>query len=843
MAKKAQDKSKAEVHSKPAPPRGSVRFLRYCFVLLLAGGVLLAWLSLLSFSPTDPPSTAMHPPKHPVDNRAGLVGAHLAYHLRYWLGVGVYMGLAFATAAALIMMLGGRITDWPWRVIGVALMITATSAAAYVLNPPAPGDELNGPAGVIGTGAGHFVFQKFGLAGRWVFLCVTFCIGVMLTADKLVLQIPRLGRKVWDRRGELPSMIDALRSRLPAPAAADRNSVGVTSSPRAIAAAPPTTGRLATVRPPARPNAPGVQPSQRVQLQPAKRLPASSAGPSAPASRPGPSAPGSPPKSSAPAGTAVAQKAPPKPDKAQPKQADKSPPVSAKQAGDPQARKFQLPSADLLADPSGGYEEQQEQAAEQKRAILQQTLNDFSVAAEVVGHQTGPVITLFELSLSPGVKVSQVSNLANDIARALAVPGVRIVSPIPGKDTIGVEVPNLEKEIVRIKELMNLVPDAEKKMYLPLYLGKDASGDGIVADLAGMPHLLIAGTTGSGKSVCINAIIVSVLMTRTPEDVRLILVDPKMVEMAAFENVPHLLCPIVNDMRKAEEILAWAAEKMDERYELLKEANVKNIAGFNRLSREEIYELFQVQSEEERLGVPTHLPYYVIIIDELADLIMTSSKEVEAYVIRIAQKARAVGIHMILATQRPSVNVVTGLIKANMPCRISFRVSSRQESRIVLDQNGADVLLGRGDMLFLQPGTSDLIRAQGAFVDDSEIRTVVAALRGTAQPQYNAELMRLQSPSVGEGGGERDELFDKGVEIVLALQRGSVSLLQRRLQIGYSRASRIIDQMADAGILGDYKGSQARECLMTLEDWQAMKGKIAQDQSGESSANGEPTSS
>ncbi|RPI60150.1 MAG: DNA translocase FtsK, partial [Planctomycetaceae bacterium] len=468
---------------------------------------------------------------------------------------------------------------------------------------------------------------------------------------------------------------------------------------------------------------------------------------------------------------------------------------------------------------------------------------DFNVGAEVVGHQTGPVITMFELSLAPGVKVAQIANLATDIARSLAVPGVRVVSPIPGKDTVGIEVPNLQKEIVRIRELMNIAPEARNKMNLPLYLGKDAGGGGIVADLASMPHMLIAGTTGSGKSVCINTIIVSLLMTRTPEDVRFILVDPKMVEMAAFENIPHLLCPVVNDMKRAEDILEWAATKMDERYELLKEAGVKNIAGFNTLSKDEIYKRFGVEDEEEKARIPTRLPYYVIIIDELADLIMTSSKEVEGHIIRIAQKARAVGIHLILATQRPSVNVVTGLIKSNMPCRISFRVASRQESRIVLDQNGADVLMGQGDMLFLKPGTSNLSRAQGTYVDDNEIRTVVDAVKASGEPQYNSELMKIGSTAGIDGdGGDRDDMFDQAVEIVLASQRGSVSLLQRRLQVGYSRASRIIDQMADAGILGDYKGSQARECMMTLDDWQTFKSSVAADQSGASSANGEPTS-
>jgi S-DNA-T family DNA segregation ATPase FtsK/SpoIIIE len=298
-------------------------------------------------------------------------------------------------------------------------------------------------------------------------------------------------------------------------------------------------------------------------------------------------------------------------------------------------------------------------------------------------------------------------------------------------------------------------------------------------------------------------------------------------------------------MRKAESILEWAATKMDERYELLKDAQVKNIAAYNKLGERELYQRLGAESEEEQAAVPTRIPYYVIIVDELADLIMTSSKEVENHIIRIAQKARAVGIHLILATQRPSVNVVTGLIKSNMPCRVSFRVASRQESRIVLDQNGAEVLLGQGDMLFLQPGTSNLSRAQGTFVDDSEIRGVMQHWQSAAEQHFSQELVSIKPAGMEDDGpdGARDELFDQAVEIVLQSQRGSVSLLQRRLAVGYSRASRIVDQMADAGILGDYKGSQARECMMTLEDWRALKESIDADQSGDNSLNGEPTSS
>ena len=501
-----------------------------------------------------------------------------------------------------------------------------------------------------------------------------------------------------------------------------------------------------------------------------------------------------------------------------------------------------LPSLNLLADPIGGYSEAAELQAVRRKQVLQQTLDDFNVQATVEGFQTGPVITLFEVGLAPGVKTAAVANLSTDIARSLAVPGVRIVPPRFGKDTVGIEVPNLEKETVRLKELMHMRADAEKKMHLPMYLGKNAGGEAIVTDLAKCPHMLIAGTTGSGKSVCINTIIMSLLLTRQSEDVRFIMVDPKMVEMAAFEKLPHLLCPTITDMKKAEDILEWACVKMDERYEILKEVGVKNIVGYNSLTEDQIYEKLGCEEEEDKLRVQTRLPYYVIIIDELADLMMTSTKEVESYIIRIAQKARAVGIHLVLATQRPSANVVTGLIKSNMPCRVSFRVASGQESRIVLDQKGAEILLGQGDMLVLQPGQSTLDRAQGTFVDDSEIFAVVSELEKTGEQKFDTSLMQLQSSTGGGLSSERDELFDKAVEIVLSTKRGSVSLLQRRLSIGYGRSSRIIDQMAESGILGEHKGSQARECLITLDDWEQMKRGIASDISGDNSLDGSGTS-
>ena len=498
-------------------------------------------------------------------------------------------------------------------------------------------------------------------------------------------------------------------------------------------------------------------------------------------------------------------------------------PAPPKELGD-----YHMPQWDFLAESEHGFAEAQEKYVREKAATLEQALREFNIDAHVTEIDTGPVITMYELSLAPGIKVSAITQLSNDIARALMAISVRIVAPVPGKATVGIEVPNPQKEKVRLKELMQLAPEATRKMQIPLFLGKDASGEPLVTDLAAMPHCLIAGTTGSGKSVCINSIIMSVMYSQRPDMVKLVLVDPKVVEMAPFKDIPHLMCPVINDCGRATSVLEWACEKMDERYEVLAEAGVRNIAGYNKLTRDELMDRFKPSSPEEEAKIPKHLPYIIIIIDELADLMITSGKEVEASIVRLAQKSRAIGIHLILATQRPQANVVTGLIKSNMPSRIAFRVQSRMDSRIVLDQNGADLLLGQGDMLFLPPGSSKPIRSQGTYIDDKEIRESVKLVREQAEAQYEPELVQIRA-KLDPNDMEKDDLFDDAVRIVLETKRGSVSLLQRRLTIGYSRASRLIEMMAATGIVGDYKGSQAREAMMTVEEWDAMKAQEQKD--------------
>jgi S-DNA-T family DNA segregation ATPase FtsK/SpoIIIE len=500
---------------------------------------------------------------------------------------------------------------------------------------------------------------------------------------------------------------------------------------------------------------------------------------------------------------------------------------------------YQLPSFGLLEDAEAESDGADEASIRAGAEVLTETLQEFGVSAEVVAIETGPVITQFEVALAPGVKVGKVIGLSDDIAIAMKAPNVRIVAPLPGKDTIGVEVPNTRREIVRLKEIVEAAAAAPKRLSLPLYLGKDSSGQPLVKDLGIMPHLLIGGTTGSGKSVCLNAIIMSLLLTRTPDDLRMILIDPKMVELSVYQKLPHLLCPVVNDMRKAEAILGWLVDKMEERYRLLSTAGVRNLASYNRLGRERIVEKFRPSSPEEEAKLTVHMPHIVVIVDELADLMMVAAKEVEAHVTRLSQKSRAVGIHLVMATQRPSVDVLTGLIKSNLPVRVAFQTASRIDSRTILDSMGAEKLLGQGDLLFMTPGASKFVRAQGAFVSDTDIQNVLDHITQKAEPEFQRELVQLKT---GDGDdadsdlvavGADDELYAKAIEIILEHERGSVSLLQRRLGIGYGRAARLVDQMAEDGIVGEYKGSQARETLITLEQWEALKAQRNQDGAGQ----------
>lgn len=491
---------------------------------------------------------------------------------------------------------------------------------------------------------------------------------------------------------------------------------------------------------------------------------------------------------------------------------------------------YVLPPVDLLIQSDDISYDKQAEEVRRKALILEQTFKNFGFNIRVVEIETGPVIAQYEVELEAGLRLSKITGLAEDLAIALRVPSVRIVAPIPGKNTVGIEVPNETRQVVRLRDVIEECGNAARKMKIPIFLGKDVSGNSLTVDLASMPHLLIAGRTGTGKSVCLNAIISSILMTRRPDEVRMLMIDPKMVELSGYGRLPHLMHPVVTDMKKAEAILGWAVDKMEERYSLLAQVGVRHITSYNELGREELLRRLGIEDEAQAEGVADQLPFIVIVADEMADLMMTAGKEVEQSIIRLAQKSRAVGIHLILATQKPTVDVITGLIKSNLPARIAFQVASRTDSRVVLDENGADKLLGNGDMLFLWPGTSTLLRGQGTYLSDDEIERVCGhCSRG--EQNFVGELLNLKvaEEDAEEASGpkklkNRDELYESAVDVVVREGRGSCSLLQRALGIGYGRAARLIDFMAEDNIVGQYNGSQAREVLVSVSEWEAMQG-------------------
>ena len=485
----------------------------------------------------------------------------------------------------------------------------------------------------------------------------------------------------------------------------------------------------------------------------------------------------------------------------------------------------QLPPLSLLDESTPNKYSLSKEALEAISRQVELKLQDFGVEVQVVAVHPGPVITRYELQPAPGVKVSKITNLAKDLARALSAISVRVVEVIPGKTTVGLEIPNEQREIVRLIDNLKAVEFADARSPLTLALGKDISGQPVVADLARMPHLLVAGTTGAGKSVALNAMILSMLYNATPNDVRLIMIDPKMLELSIYDGIPHLLAPVVTDMKEAANALRWCVAEMDNRYRLMAALKVRNIAGYNRKVQEAIDAgkpiLDPLHPEDSELPAQelSPLPYIVVIVDELADMMMLVGKKVEELIARLAQKARASGIHLILATQRPSVDVLTGLIKSNIPARIAFQVSSRVDSRTILDQMGAEQLLGHGDMLYMPAGTAVPTRIHGAFVDDHEVHNVVENLKASGQPQYIEEVLAgIDESESGAGANpasdsESDPLYDQAVQIVTQTRKASISGVQRRLKIGYNRAARMVEAMEMAGIVGPLENNGSREVL------------------------------
>lgn len=832
-------------------------------------GLALGWVfltaSLLSFDRADPPSASAWPVNDPIQNWCGPAGAFLASWLLRFLGWGAWMVLVLSGIALAQPLFGRRIAQPVVRSIGT-VMLMASICGLVGLAMPRSGPTGHLPGGELGLVVSHELASRFGGVGASLWMLLLALVGLVVAFDRLVFAIPAA---IWARF--------APAAQTAGERAVSGAGVGAAATVRAGGG---LIGALATMLRDRAPVAIKVtdleeedvaeaevnevatrragKPKRTVKLEPRAEIDEDAldeesvvtedeledeyeedeyeeedAADEEYEDEDEDDLPGAPQVFSE--------------DQLREKMAAlpvRFASTSRKIATEDDLRDLQneqalegykFPGLDLLVEPEENFTAKLESLVREQAEALESALREYKIDGEVAGIESGPVITQYDVRLAPGTKVAALNAVSSDVARALKAVNIRIVANQAGRDTVGVEVPNPTKEKVRLKELMSNRDDFAK-MKLPMFLGKDASGEPLIADLTQMPHMLIAGTTGSGKSVCMNTIIMSFLYTRKPNELKLVLVDPKMVEMSQFKDIPHLMCPVITEMSKAAAILEWACKKMDERYELLAEAGCRDIASYNDLEWDDLRDRMNPKSEEEEAGIPRKLPYMVFVIDELADLMMTN-KEVEGSIVRIAQKARAVGIHLILATQRPQANVVTGLIKSNMPCRVTFKVASGMDSRIVLDQKGGELLLGQGDMLFLSPRSSKLTRSQGTLVDDAEIRRVVRFLKDVAAPSFERQLLQLRSGGSDEEriqdsqnnssaslkAAQEDPMFDRAVEIVLETRRGSVSLLQRRLAIGYTRSSRLIDLMGIAGIISEHKGSVARDVLITPEDWERMK--------------------
>jgi len=747
-------------------------------LITFALAIIFLGLSLGGYDPADPPGLGAEPVNQPPSNPCGPVGAvfaHVLYMAMGWSSWLLILGLAVVN---LLMATRRPVPERLGPALGFALVLIVAAGFVHKLAPTLTPSPAVGSGGYVGALVAIFLEVHFGLAGMILILAAAGFFGLALCHDVVFLgPIQEIRSRIRRPRQRLAGGQTPLHSG--GSAALARPESGDWENPAIIPAN--ATTKSVSMHPP---------------------IPLLSAVESPPPRIPTPAITHD--RVSSPSGALA--------------------PVSPLQAG----ALFQLPPMEML-EPATPFPIQEHEAKVHARALLlERTLLDFGYQVRVVQIDTGPVITQFEIELEAGLRVSRIMSLADDLAIALAVPSVRIVAPIPGKTTVGIEVPNDHRTVVRLGDVITGVGGRTQECRIPLFLGKDVKGHPLVFDLAEMPHLLMAGRTGTGKSVCLNAMILSILMTKRPDEVKMILIDPKKVELSQYKRIPHLMHPVVTDMKKAESILSWACDKMEERYEFLRRAEVRNIDTYNKLGAAEIHARLQPEDDEERKRIPSYMPYIVIIADELAEVMITAEKEVEQHIVRIAQLARAVGMHLILATQKPVVDVVTGLIKGNMPARIAFQVTNRSDSRVVLDELGAERLLGNGDMLFLIPGTSHIIRAQGTYVNDTEINRVRQYLE-RYPVEFSREIMQLQvggGPSGKERGAalkERDDLYEAAIEIVIREGRGSCSLLQRALGIGYGRAARLIDFMAEDGIVGEFKSGSAREVLYTWEEWETLK--------------------
>jgi S-DNA-T family DNA segregation ATPase FtsK/SpoIIIE len=740
-----------------------IRGLRESAFWILAGLSLILLLALTSYSPVDPAFSVAGGDSE-VSNRMGPAGAWFADIAFLMFGQTAYLFPVLVLVAGVFLFRQQQLPEHGpmlWRAAGFVLTLATSSGLATLHFEPGQMRETAG--GILGQLVGRTLVQGLGLLGATVLLLVLWLAAVSLaTGVSWVAVMDRVGRAVYVALIEVNVWLNEARIWLEGRRAKQQRQELVSK----VRARPKASA------PRIEPTLEKVEVSARVERE---------------------------------------------------RERERQVPLFEPPAS------TELPSMSLLDDPppkEGGYSPE---ALEAMSRLVELKLSDFGVEAEVVAVHPGPVVTRFELKPAAGVKSSQISNLAKDLARSLATVSVRVVEIIPGKPYVGLEIPNEVRELVALGEIVKSQAYDDLKSPLTLALGKDIGGQPVCADLARMPHLLIAGTTGSGKSVALNAMVLSLLYKSTPEHVRLIMIDPKMLELSVYEGIPHLLAPVVTDMKQAANALRWCVAEMERRYALMAGLGVRHLSSYNRKVSEAIANgrpltdpTFKPEVEGEQAPELQCMPFIVVIIDELADMMMMVGKKVEELIARLAQKARASGIHMIVATQRPSVDVITGLIKANIPCRIAFQVSAKVDSRTILDQIGAEHLLGHGDMLYLPSGTSTPIRVHGAFVSDNEVHSVVKALRAMGSPSYIEDVLDGPAGDVpglepaaptGELDGEQDPLYDQAVRIVTETRKASISGIQRRLKIGYNRAARMVETMEEAGIVGSLQTNGFREVL------------------------------
>ncbi len=789
-------------------------------LLSLTALSLYVLLSLLTYSPQDDGwSTAGA--ESSLRNAGGPVGAYLADGLLHTLGYLAYI-IPLLAAGKVLQLFRSRDKNssgsiWLLRLLGLILS-TFSLAALIDLSILNAGNLPAGSGGMMGQSIAQLIVSLFSTLGGGILLTLILCIGSMLFWGFSWLSVfDAIGRAILNAitffRNQCVTLISRMRSK-PSPGFEPSSGFDPLSnkgiSNKGISkegANLPAIPKPESKRIPAKIE-PSFSQTKKIQAKVSKAIPAVI-------------------KTTVKDTLNAAKDVVAKEVKIEPLEKRESKP-SERAVRDLQGSLFStenpLPSIALLDPPDEnqdlGYSKPR---LEELSVLLEQKLADFNINAEVVAVAPGPVITRFEIQPAPGTKASKVSGIAQDLARSMAMNSVRVVEVIPGKSVMGIEIPNENRAMVRLSSVLSSEDFDKSKSPLTIALGHDIAGNPVVADLAKMPHLLVAGTTGSGKSVGVNAMIISLLYKSTPDEVRLIMVDPKMLELSVYEGIPHLLTPVITDMKEAANGLRWSVEEMERRYQLMAALGVRNVAGYNAKVKAAISEgtpipdpLWRIdQSFDTTPPTLKPLPYIVVIVDEFADMMMTVGKKVEELIARIAQKARAAGIHLILATQRPSVDVITGLIKANVPTRIAFQVSSKIDSRTILDQGGAEQLLGHGDMLFQPAGTSIPIRVHGAFVDDDEVHRVVAEWKSKGEPNYIEEITQSteQAGLTLEGGDEKDDLYDQAVAFVTETRKVSISSVQRKLRIGYNRAARLVETMEASGVVSPAAHNGSREVI------------------------------